>query len=226
MKFIAQKYVKHGLLALTLAASTTAAMASKEPTPMPKASFMENFYVYGGVGYADIPYKNTIGSSSTIIWTRGNGGKMWTASLGYIINENFAFEVGYTPLPRIKMVDLNHGNLGEVWGTFKHWALHASLIGTIPLTERLDVMGFLGVHYQQLFVELSPRMPHPTFVNYSPRMGVGLRYNYSDSLAFEARYSMTQGRVKDILKNYKKASRGVDYAQGNFVSVGLRYRFK
>jgi OOP family OmpA-OmpF porin len=149
---------------------------------------------------------------------RDNGYKVFG---GYQFNPNFALEAGYFDLGKFGYT-ARTTPAGSLTGDMSVKGLNLDLVGTLPLTERLSVLGRLGVTSTRTEGDFrstgSARVPyasaHSSQRSTNPKWGAGLAYAFTDNLSM--RLEAERYRINDSVGN-----RG----HVDMVSVGLVYRF-
>jgi OOP family OmpA-OmpF porin len=137
---------------------------------------------------------------------------------GYQINRNFALEAGYFDLGKFGFNTTVPG--GTLTGQIKVRGLNFDLVGTLPLTERLSVLGRVGAQAAQVrdtFVGTGAAVvsnPDPSrrAVNYD--LGAGLQYAFSPS--FWVRGEAERFRLDDAVGHHGNV---------NLYSVSLVFPF-
>jgi OOP family OmpA-OmpF porin len=140
---------------------------------------------------------------------------------GYQFNRNFAVEAGYFDLGNFGYT-ASTVPAGTLTGDVRIKGLNLDLVGTLPVTERLSVLGRVGVitarstgHFSSTGAVVMPFANRdPRERSTGPKIGVGLQYAFSDRLALRA--EAERYRVKDSIGNKGHI---------DLVSVGLVYRF-
>jgi OOP family OmpA-OmpF porin len=145
------------------------------------------------------------------------GGKLF---VGKQLNRYLAVEAGYFDLGKFNFAATTSGN-GVLRGETGFRGVNLDLLGQLPLTERLSLLGRAGVQYAQASTHFSGNRlnavtnPNPAREKRgNAKVGLGLEYKLSEALAL--RGEVERYRLKDAVGN-----RGdVDLA-----SVGLVYKF-
>ncbi len=140
---------------------------------------------------------------------------------GYQINPNFAIEGGYFNLGRFGYT-ANTVPAGSLIGDVKVQGINLDLVGTLPITERISVLGRVGAHYDEAngsyrttgAAQAFNFNPNPSTRETNLKVGLGLQYAITESLAL--RTEIERYRINDAIDN-----RG----DVDTVSVGLVYRF-
>ena len=159
-----------------------------------------------------------LSTSSIADRDRDNGYKLFG---GYQFNRNFGLEAGLFDLGKFgyTATTVPAGSLG---GDVRFQGLNLDMVGTLPLTERLSVLGRIGaasVRARGAFSSTGAvTLPYAN-ANTSQRsaglkIGAGLAYAFTDALSM--RLEAERFRVKDSVDN-----------RGNvdMFSLGLVYRF-
>jgi OOP family OmpA-OmpF porin len=140
--------------------------------------------------------------------------------VGKQLNQYFAVEAGYFDLGKFDFAATTSGN-GLLRGETKLRGVNVDLVGQLPLTQRLSLLGRAGVQYARASTHFSgnrldavtnPNPPHGG--RRDAKVGLGVEYKLSEALAL--RGEVERYRVNDAVGN-----RGdVDLA-----SVSLVYKF-
>lgn len=147
---------------------------------------------------------------------RDNGYKVFG---GYQFNNNFALEGGYFDLGKFGYT-ANTTPPGMLSGDIRLKGLNLDAVGTLPITEKLSVLGRVGVNYTEASdaftgtgaVQVTNPNPSKSEANY--KVGLGLQYAFTENLAM--RVEAERYRVNDAIGNNGHV---------DLVSVGLIYRF-
>lgn len=139
---------------------------------------------------------------------------------GKQLNRYFAVEAGYVDLGKFDFAASTSGN-GTLRGETKLRGVNVDLVGQLPLTERLSLLGRAGVEYARASTHFSGNRLNavtnpnpPSEGRRGAKLGLGLEYKLSEALAL--RGEVERYRVSDAVGN-----RGdVDLA-----SVSLVYKF-
>lgn len=124
---------------------------------------------------------------------------------GYQFNRNFAIEAGYFDLGAFGYT-ANTAPAGTLNGRIKIQGLNLDLVGTLPVSERLSIIGRIGAQgarSRDTFsasgaVGVVDANPRKTEVNY--KLGLGLQYEFSDS--FFVRAEAERYRINDAVGNH------------------------
>jgi len=138
---------------------------------------------------------------------------------GYQFNNNFALEGGYFDLGKFGYT-ANTTPPGTLSGDVRLKGLNLDAVGTLPITEKLSVLGRVGVNYTEASdaftgtgaVQVTNPNPSKSEANY--KLGLGLQYAFTENLAM--RVEAERYRVNDAIGNNGHV---------DLVSVGLIYRF-
>ena len=189
------------------------------------AQVSPGFYVGGSLGSTRADFNNdainnqfrgngfTVNSSSTD--NTSTGGKLFG---GYQITPNIAVEGGYFDLGRFNFSGVTSG--GSYSGDTRARGLNLDLVGTLPLTDRLSVLGRVGAAYAQTRDNFSSTGFAPAITRDRSRndtnvkFGLGLQYAFTEALSLRA--EIERYRISDPIRSRNN----VDMA-----SVGLIYRF-
>jgi OOP family OmpA-OmpF porin len=138
---------------------------------------------------------------------------------GKQLNQYFAVEAGYFDLGKFDFAATTSGN-GSLQGETGFRGANLDLVGQLPLTQRLSLLGRVGVQYAKTNTRFSGnRLAGVTSPSQSERdtnakVGLGLEYKLSEALAL-------RGEVERYRLNDAVGNRGdVDLA-----SVSLVYKF-
>lgn len=180
----------------------------------PTAFSQDSAYYYGGL---------SIGQSQAKIDEQGITASLRSAGLtttsmskdesdtayklfgGYQFNRNFAIEAGYFDLGAFGYT-ANTAPAGTLNGRIKIQGLNLDLVGTLPVSERLSIIGRIGAQgarSRDTFsasgaVGVVDANPRKTEVNY--KLGLGLQYEFSDS--FFVRAEAERYRINDAVGNH------------------------
>ncbi|QYF95925.1 OmpA family protein [Massilia sp. PAMC28688] len=138
--------------------------------------------------------------------------------IGKQLNRYLALEAGYYDLGRFSYDAVtSDGRLGAK-AAFS--GVNLDLVGQLPLSERLSIIGRVGAAYTRARTDFSGNRlnavtaPHAKQSKVGPKLGLGMEYKFSEALALRGEYE--RYRVNDAVGN-----RGdVDMA-----SVGLVWKF-
>lgn len=138
--------------------------------------------------------------------------------LGKQLNQYFALEAGYVDLGKFSMAATT-ADQGVLRGEARFRGVNADLVGLLPLTQRLSLLGRVGAQYMQTRTAFSGNRlaavtnPSATEKKFNPKLGLGLEYKLSEALAL--RGEVERYRVNDAVGN-----RG----DVDLVSLGLVYK--
>lgn len=138
---------------------------------------------------------------------------------GYQINRYLGMELGFFDLGKLG-VSATTLPAGSLDGQLKAQGGNLDLVGTMPVTERLSVLGRVGVHYTRTRASFSgtgavtPLNPTPSNRETNVKLGLGLQYAFTPSVLL--RGEMERYQVNDAVGHRG----GV-----NVVSVGLVFPF-
>ena len=193
---------------------STSAMAQGAP----------GFYVGGSVGptrahfnndaYNNRAKNNGFAINSSSVDNRDTGGKVFG---GYQLNPNFAVEGGYFDLGRHSYSGSTSG--GAYSGNTRSHGLNLDLVGTLPVTDRLSVLGRVGAIYAKTRDSSSSAFAPPSTANRSSndtsmKYGVGLQYAITDALS-----------LRGELERYHRINDPIRRGNVDMASIGLVYRF-
>lgn len=207
MNHLARKYKMTPIHALRLSLIALASMSAS-------TSFaQDSAYYYGGL---------SIGQSQAKIDEQGITSSLLAAGLattsmskdesdtayklfgGYQFNRNFAIEAGYFDLGSFGYT-ANTTPAGTLNGRIKIQGLNLDLVGTLPISERLSVIGRIGAQTARSrdtfsatgAVGLANANPRKNDVNF--KLGLGLQYEFSES--FLVRAEAERYRINDAIGN-------------------------
>jgi OOP family OmpA-OmpF porin len=140
--------------------------------------------------------------------------------VGKQLNQYFAVEAGYFDLGKFDFAATTSGN-GLLRGETELRGVNVDLVGQLPLTQRLSLLGRAGLQYARASTHFSgnrldavtnPNPPHGG--RRGAKVGLGVEYKLSEALAL--RGEVERYRVNDAVGN-----RG----DVDLVSLGLVYKF-
>jgi OOP family OmpA-OmpF porin len=138
---------------------------------------------------------------------------------GKQLNQYFAVEAGYFDLGKFDFAATTSGN-GALRGETGFRGANLDLVGQLPLTQRLSLLGRVGMQYAKTNTHFSGNRlnavtnPHASERELNAKVGLGLEYKLSEALAL-------RGEVERYRLNDAVGNRGdVDLA-----SVSLVYKF-
>ena len=201
------------------------------------------YYVEGQVGYGQQNYFSDVNWSRYSGVTNNNNGNVYggfTGGLdgGYIINNNFAAELGWFYLPAVNVAGINSlGNpLSSVDLTSWLVYLAAKYKVQIPWVDNTDWFFKLGVAYRRAEVSntavVSGSAPLPISSGSSnfvrPMFATGLTYNFADVWMAVFQYAYYMGSATAFpyngsLGTSTSSAMGVEGV--NAFTVGLGYKF-
>ena len=182
------------------------------------------FYLGGSLGgtrshFNNDAYNNRAISSgftlnSSRVDNKDTGGKVFG---GYQLNPNFAVEGGYFDLGRHSYSGTTSG--GAYSGNTRSHGLNLDLVGTLPVTDRLSVLGRVGAIYAKTRDSSSSAFAPPSTANRSSndtsmKYGVGLQYAITDALS-----------LRGELERYHRINDPIRRGNVDMASIGLVYRF-
>jgi OOP family OmpA-OmpF porin len=139
--------------------------------------------------------------------------------VGKQLNQYFALEGGYFDLGKFDFAATTSGN-GTLRGEAGFRGVNLDLVGQLPLTQRLSLLGRVGGQYAKTNTHFSGNRlnavtdPNPSERKFNAKVGLGLEYKLSEALAL-------RGEVERYRLNDAVGNRGdVDLA-----SVSLVYKF-
>ena len=140
---------------------------------------------------------------------------------GYKFHRNFAVEAGFFDLGSFGYTATTVPP-GTLTGDVRIRGLNLDLVGILPVTDRLSVLGRVGVvsarskgHFSSTGAVTMPfANPDPSERSTGAKVGIGMQYDFTDRLAL--RGEVERYRVKDSISNKGHI---------DLLSVGLIYRF-
>jgi OOP family OmpA-OmpF porin len=139
--------------------------------------------------------------------------------VGKQLNQYFALEGGYFDLGKFDFAATTSGN-GTLRGEAGFRGVNLDLVGQLPLTQRLSLLGRVGGQYAKTNTHFSGNRlnavtdPNPSERKFNAKVGLGLEYKLSEALAL-------RGEVERYRLNDAVGNRGdVDLA-----SISLVYKF-
>jgi OOP family OmpA-OmpF porin len=140
---------------------------------------------------------------------------------GYKFHRNFAVEAGFFNLGTFGYTATTVPP-GSLTGDVRIRGLNLDLVGILPVTDRLSVLGRVGVvsarskgHFSSTGAVTMPfANPDPSERSTGAKVGIGMQYDFTDRLAL--RGEVERYRVKDSISNKGHI---------DLLSVGLIYRF-
>ncbi len=165
--------------------------------PNPKANLNQGVYLGAGVGYANLNYdkgwvENTEGFDRVgSVDSAGLAGRVF---LGYQLDGNFAFEMGYVALPKVKF--RNIGALGfsqEVNESFRQSIFDAMLKLITPLQDGFDVYvkgGYASVFRDDLKMTVNGQDVHAKLDDRQNVyvLGAGAGYHITQNIIADVSY--------------------------------------
>jgi OOP family OmpA-OmpF porin len=120
--------------------------------------------------------------------------------VGKQLNQYFAIEGGYFDLGKYNFSGVTTGNRA-ITGETKFRGLNLDLVGQLPLTQRLSVLGRIGGQYTRTGTDYNGAAiavagnRYSSDSDFGPKAGLGLEYKFSEALALRA--EAERSRVKD-----------------------------
>lgn len=188
-------------------------------------------YVTGQIGYANTHMKSKTTEFKTedkqnIEMDLGNNGLAGRIAVGYQLNQNLAFELGY--LKMSNSTDNNIGIPGKLWGTntLKQSAIDLAAKGILPISDKFNVYGKLGVAYLTSDIEYKTYYKASDFHDgnlnnyfgiakhkWAPEAAVGVSYDLTPNVSVDTSWTHIQPVGKNRPGNI------------DFVAVGIGYNF-
>ncbi len=138
--------------------------------------------------------------------------------VGRQLNQYFAMEAGYFDLGKFDFKSTTSGN-GVLNGQAAFRGVNLDLLGQLPLSQRLSLLGRVGMHYTKTNTEFSGNRllgstnTHASERKLNAKLGLGLEYKFSEALAL-------RGEVERYRLNDAVGNRG----DADLYSVSLVYK--
>ncbi|UQV45717.1 OmpA family protein [Janthinobacterium lividum] len=138
--------------------------------------------------------------------------------VGRQLNQYFAVEGGYFDLGKFDFRSTTSGN-GVLNGQAAFRGVNLDLLGQLPLSQRLSLLGRVGMHYTKTNTEFSGNRllgstnTHASERKLNAKLGLGLEYKFSEALAL-------RGEVERYRLNDAVGNRG----DADLYSVSLVYK--
>ncbi|WP_426074657.1 OmpA family protein [Janthinobacterium sp. DSP2-3-3] len=138
--------------------------------------------------------------------------------VGRQLNQYFAVEGGYFDLGKFDFKSTTSGN-GVLNGQAAFRGVNLDLLGQLPLSQRLSLLGRVGMHYTKTNTEFSGNRllgstnTHASERKLNAKLGLGLEYKFSEALAL-------RGEVERYRLNDAVGNRG----DADLYSVSLVYK--
>ncbi len=138
--------------------------------------------------------------------------------VGRQLNQYFAVEAGYFDLGKFDFKSSTSGN-GVLNGQAGFRGVNLDLLGQLPLSQRLSLLGRVGMHYTKTNTEFSGNRllgstnTHASERKLNAKLGLGLEYKFSEALAL-------RGEVERYRLNDAVGNRG----DADLYSVSLVYK--
>ena len=138
--------------------------------------------------------------------------------VGRQLNQYFAVEAGYFDLGKFDFKSSTSGN-GVLNGEAGFRGVNLDLLGQLPLSQRLSLLGRVGMHYTKTNTEfngnrlLGSTNTHASERKLNAKLGLGLEYKFSEALA-------VRGEVERYRLNDAVGNRG----DADLYSVSLVYK--
>jgi opacity protein-like surface antigen len=179
-------------------------------------------YVTGQAGYADTHMKNSL-SFTRVPGSKPmpNGGLAGRLAIGYQFNSNLAVELGYLQMSKLKSISPQAPNYLRTSLAFRQNAIDVAAKGILPLNDKFNVYGKLGVAYLTNDTTISSKS-----IKYNDNKALGLaQHNWAPEAGVGASYNVTPNAFIDTSWTHiqplgKNRPNNVD-----FVSVGIGYSF-
>ncbi|MCX7293422.1 OmpA family protein [Janthinobacterium sp.] len=124
--------------------------------------------------------------------------------VGRQLNQYVAVEAGYFDLGKFDFRSTTSGN-GVLNGQAAFRGVNLDLLGQLPLSQRVSLLGRVGMHYTKTNTEFSGNRllgsanTHASERKLNAKLGLGLEYKFSEALAL--RGEMERYRLNDAVGN-------------------------
>ncbi len=235
-----KKILLSGVAGIAVAAVTSALAGGNESQPMPTT--VAGYYLGVNLGYAYQNYRdNTSWRHHTNLEEGGRdnnitGGFGGEGYMGYRLNKNYAFELGWVHLPEVE-INASSAVLNSSMGLrstpaawMTGWALYLAAKYMMPLCQSLkgDVFFKLGLAYRQATVPSSFDLVtsitsrHTDYVR--PMFALGYERTLFDNLFINAQYAYFMGASNSFpLTATTEGALGTVAA--NVFTLGMAYNF-
>ncbi len=191
------------------------------------ASPVEGFYAGVGVGgtYTKVDNSNTTERKESDFGYKITG--------GYRLNKNVGLELAYADLGKVSAVATNAIALvnnvpSALKGTYRFKnAYTASIVGTLPLANKLEAFGRLGIYNVQSELGLEAGGVSATLAkkHYTgANVGLGLNYELTPNLNLKGEWESYTG-VKTPSYTTTAGTISEDKGDVNLFTAGLSYKF-
>jgi OmpA-OmpF porin, OOP family len=203
-----------------LGVSTLGMMAANATT--------NSVYITGQAGYAVTHMKNTLSFDPVLPGgkTMPNGGLAGRLAIGYQFNPNLAVELGYLQLSKLKATTPHTPNYCAGLITLKQNAIDLAAKGILPINDKLNVYGKLGVAYLTSKAEYLNEDTSNNNNNWGgDNLGVA-KHQWAPEAGIGVNFNITPNAFVDTSWTHIQPVGGKN-KPGNidFVAVGLGYSF-
>jgi OOP family OmpA-OmpF porin len=138
---------------------------------------------------------------------------------GKQLNQYFAVEAGYFDLGKFSVDATTSGN-GSFHGEARFRGANLDLVGQLPLSQRLSLLGRAGMQYAHTRTSFSGNRlaavtnPHVSEKKLNAKVGLGLEYKLSEALA-----------LRGEVERYRLADAVGNRGEVDLFSLGLVYKF-
>ncbi|HEX9174174.1 MAG TPA: OmpA family protein [Telluria sp.] len=216
------------LISLACATMMTATAATPDTTFVNPDWANSAWYMGAGVGQsraridaAPMMSRLTAGGATLNSYSADNRDIGFKVFGGKQLNRYIAIEAGYFDLGKFTFDATTSGN-GALHGETEFRGVNLDLVGQLPLTQRLSLLGRAGVQYSKgeshftgnrLYAVTNPNPAREARRN--PKVGLGLEYKLSEALALRGeveRYRVNDSQ--DLRSNVDMASVSLVYKFG------------
>ncbi len=169
----------------------------------PSQAAAKGFYVKAELGRSE--YSDDINMDTEVIQLDGTAASFRLA-VGYDLSRYFSAEGGYIDFGELDFGEINSGALSGS-ASARADGLEVSLVGKVPVGDRLSLTGRAGFLWWDAEVQISDMIG--TESNGDLLVGIGGEFSATDRIALTAGWT-----------RYKLEDDDIDY-----LSVGLRFRF-
>jgi opacity protein-like surface antigen len=164
-----------------------------------------------GEGFTNYKSRDFTGIRTAEIKNSGVAGRAYG---GYLFNENFGFELGYTAFSKVKFGNINGTlNTTSLSGNVKTYVVDVLGKGIYPFDNGIDIYGKLGLGFAKA---TSSGFVRDNNTRAQPGIGAGIEYNITPNFLVNLDYLHYQrvGAASNNIESTNLASFGVGYSFG------------
>ena len=167
-----------------------------------------NMGIQLGEGFTNYKARDFTGIRTSDIKNSNIAGRAYG---GYLFNENFASEVGYTVFSKVKFSNIN--SINTLSGNVKTYVIDLVGKGIYPFDNGIDIYAKLGL---ALAKATSSGTVHDNNTRVQPAMGLGTDYNITPNFLVDLAYAHYQrvGAASNNIESTNLVSLGVGYSFG------------